>query len=137
MYTDQHRMIGREVSYYNKFLVHQILKDSRMVVRMSRMQRSATSFRVASIAGCRGCRSNKLSIPLELTSSVTSSHQKPAALPASTKSKYLAHFLSLAPATIDSYLTLNSSNHSSDWCSLHQTMSGWRLVVAVIWWGKE
>ena len=102
MYIDLHRMREREVSYDDKFLVHQIQKDSRMVVWMIRVQRSATSFRVASMASCRGSRSDMLSIPLEPTSSVTSSHRKPAALPASTRSKNLARFLSQAPATIDS-----------------------------------
>ena len=69
----------------HEFMLLHIRKDPRIVVRM--MER-AILIRFLGIprASCRGSRSTRVSIPLEPTSRVMSSHTKPAALTASMRS---------------------------------------------------
>ena len=64
---------GLESDQVTVFLEHQILKDSRRVVRMTMRQRGSMSLRLQLIAAARGPRSEEPSIPREPTSTVISS----------------------------------------------------------------
>ena len=64
---------GLESYQVTVFLEHQILKDSRRVVRITMQQRVSMSLRGQLIAAARGLRSEEPRIPREPTSTVINS----------------------------------------------------------------